>query len=64
MPQVLLRFMGIRRGEELTRSRRIASVWVVISLTAAVAIGVMGRALLPAEVSLATQSGAEKQKEK
>ena len=59
MPQVLLRFMAIRRGEELTRSRRIASVWVVISLTAAVAIGVMGRALLPAEVSLATQSGAE-----
>ena len=59
MPQVLLRFMAIRRGEELTRSRRIASVWVVISLTAAVAIGVMGRALLPAEPSLATQSGAE-----
>lgn len=59
MPQVLLRFMAIRRGEKLTRSRRIASVWVVISLTAAVAIGVMGRALLPAEVSLATQSGAE-----
>ena len=36
MPQVLLRFMGIRKGSELKRSRRIAIVWVVISLTAAV----------------------------
>ena len=59
MPQVLLRFMAIRRGSELTRSRRIATVWVVISLAAAVFIGLMGRALLPADPALATQSGSE-----
>lgn len=47
MPQVLLRFMAIRKEEELTRSRRIAMVWVVVSLTVAVFIGLAGRALYP-----------------
>ena len=45
MPQVLLRFMGIRAEHELKRSRRIATVWVVISLATAVAIGLIGRVL-------------------
>jgi sodium/proline symporter len=45
MPQVLLRFMGIRSEHELTRSRRVATVWVVISLMAAVSIGLIGRVL-------------------
>ncbi len=47
MPQVLLRFMAIRDKKELTRSRRIATVWVVISLAVAVFIGVVGRVLYP-----------------
>lgn len=47
MPQVLLRFMAIRDKNELKKSRRIATVWVVISLFAAVAIGLIGRALYP-----------------
>ena len=59
MPQVLLRFMAIRRADELTRSRRIATVWVLISLAAAVFIGVLGRALFPAEAGLLTAGGAE-----
>ena len=45
MPQVLLRFMGIRSEHELTSSRRVATIWVVISLTAAVFIGIVGRVL-------------------
>ncbi|MDD4312240.1 MAG: sodium/proline symporter [Eubacteriales bacterium] len=45
MPQVLLRFMGIRAEHELTRSRRIATTWVIISLFTAVAIGLIGRVL-------------------
>ena len=57
MPQVLLRFMAIREERELTRSRRIATVWVVISLTVAVFIGIMGRQLFPSE--LTTSSDAE-----
>ncbi len=47
MPQVLLRFMAIRREKELKMSRRIAIVWVVISLAVAVFIGIMGRQLFP-----------------
>ena len=47
MPQVLLRFMAIRKEEELKRSRRIAMVWVVISLGVAVFIGIVGRQLYP-----------------
>ena len=57
MPQVLLRFMAIRKSEEITKSRRIATIWVVISLFAAVAIGMMGRAFAP--TGLNTASSAE-----
>lgn len=59
VPQVLLRFMAIRKEEELKKSRRIATIWCVISLFAAVMIGVIGRALFPAEPSLASASDAE-----
>lgn len=45
MPQVLLRFMGIRNEEELPRSRRVATIWVVISMSAAILIGVIGRSI-------------------
>jgi sodium/proline symporter len=57
MPQVLLRFMAIKNPNSLKKSRRIAIVWCVISLVAAVAIGLMGRVLYPAE--LLTQSASE-----
>ena len=57
MPQVLLRFMAIRDAKELTKSRRIATVWVIISLTAAVLIGIIGRVLYPS--ALLTASSAE-----
>ena len=57
MPQVLLRFMAIREGGELKRSRRIATVWVVIAMAAAIFIGLVGRTVFPAE--LTTSSDAE-----
>ena len=47
MPQVLLRFMAIRKEKELKASRRIAIVWIIVSLFVAVFIGIMGRALFP-----------------
>ena len=59
VPQVLLRFMAIRRADEIKRSRIIASVWCVISLAAAVMIGIIGRTLLPVDAALNTASGAE-----
>ena len=45
MPHILLRFMAARKEEELTFSRRIASVWVVISMAVAIFIGVVGLAM-------------------
>lgn len=57
MPQVLLRFMAIRREDELKRSRRIAMIWVVISLAVAVFIGIVGRQLYP--VTHLTSTSAE-----
>lgn len=59
VPQVLLRFMAIRKVGELKKSRRIATVWCFISLFAAVSIGVIGRAVFPAEEALLSASGAE-----
>lgn len=47
MPQVLLRFMAIRREDELKRSRRLAMIWVTISLVVAVFIGIAGRQVEP-----------------
>ncbi len=45
MPHILLRFMAIEDENKLTLSRRVATVWVVISLTVAVLIGVIGLAM-------------------
>jgi sodium/proline symporter len=42
MPHILLRFMAIHDKEKLVLSRRIASVWVVISMGVAVLIGMVG----------------------
>ncbi len=42
MPHILLRFMGISDANKIKISRRIGSIWVVISMTVAVTIGVVG----------------------
>lgn len=46
MPHILIRFMAIKSEKELKKSSVIAIIWVVISLSAAVVIGVVGRAFL------------------
>ena len=56
MPQVLLRFMAIRREDELKLSRRVAMIWVVISLGVAVFIGIVGRSLFPVAHLTATDA--------
>ncbi len=45
MPHILLRFMAINDEKNLTLSRRVASVWVVIAMAVAVSIGISGRVL-------------------
>ena len=46
MPHILLHFMAIESEEKVAFSRRIASVWVVISLAAAVVIGIVGYSVI------------------
>ena len=50
MPHILLRFMAIEDENKLKLSRRIASIWVVISLGVAVFIGVIGYGMSKAGV--------------
>lgn len=45
MPHILLRFMAIKDKKQIKTSRRIASVWVVISMAIAIFIGFIGNAL-------------------
>ncbi len=45
MPHILLRFMAIEDSKKIKTSRRIASIWVVISMAIAVFIGLIGNAL-------------------
>mgnify|MGYP004557546071 CR=1 FL=1 len=42
MPHILLRFMAVENENKLTLSRRIATIWVVISMAVAIFIGVVG----------------------
>ncbi len=46
MPHILLRFMAIEDKNKLKLSRRVASVWVTISMGVAVLIGVIGYSLM------------------
>ena len=60
MPHILLRFMAIEDEHKLTLSRRIAVVWVVISMAVAVLIGIVGYSMSEAgELTVLTGSDSE-----
>lgn len=42
MPHILLRFMAIEKVEKIKLARRVATIWVVISMTVAIVIGIVG----------------------
>ncbi len=42
MPHILLRFMAIEDDSKLRLSRRVATIWVIIAMGIAIAIGVIG----------------------
>ena len=46
MPHILLRFMAIEDPNKIKLSRRVATVWVVISMAIAVVIGMVGLAMV------------------
>lgn len=45
-PHILVRFMAISSSKEIKQATRIAMTWVVLSLAAAVAVGMVGRVYL------------------
>ncbi|MGN0729521.1 sodium/proline symporter PutP [Treponema sp.] len=52
MPHIIVRFMGIRSEEELTKARRIGTTWMIISYIGTFLIGTLGTAyLLPKVLS-------------
>ncbi|MCR4823077.1 MAG: sodium/proline symporter PutP [Treponema sp.] len=46
MPHIIVRFMGIRSNEEITKARRIGTVWMVVSYVGTFLIGTLGTAYL------------------
>lgn len=50
-PHILVRFMAISSSRELKQATRIAMTWVVISLSAAVIVGLVGKVYLTVPLS-------------
>ncbi len=61
MPHILLRFMAIKNEGDLKLSRRIASIWAVVSMSIAIFIGIVGYSVSKAGKipELATSSESE-----
>ncbi|MDY2847212.1 MAG: sodium/proline symporter PutP [Oscillospiraceae bacterium] len=49
MPHILVRFMAIKDAKSVKKSAIIAIIWVIISLGAAVLIGILGRVYLDSQ---------------
>ena len=62
MPHIILRFMAIEDENKLHISRRVGSIWVVISMSVAIFIGVCGYTLMKNGIvpSYATNADAER----
>ena len=50
MPHILLRFMAIEKVEKIKLARRVASIWVVISMAVAIVIGIVGYGVIKSGV--------------
>ena len=61
MPHILLRFMAIEDKNKIKTSRRVASVWVVISMAVAIFIGFVGN-VLTANGTIEKLEGADSEK--
>ena len=62
MPHILLRFMAIQDPSKLKTSRRVASVWVVISMGVAILIGIVGYSLMKGGVVGPYANGSESER--
>lgn len=60
MPHILVRFMAISNETELKKSKWIATIWIILSLTLAVIVGIVGRAyLMPVILGVTTDISSE-----
>lgn len=50
-PHILVRFMGIQSAKQIKPARRLAICWVIITLSAAVLLGVIGKTYMSTVVS-------------
>ena len=55
MPHIVVRYMSIRHPKEVKVARRVSLVWIILALSAAVLIGMVGRAYI--ETSMGTITG-------
>lgn len=62
MPHILLRFMAIKEENKIALSRRIATVWVVISMAVAILIGIVGYGMTKAGAIEAFTTSADAEK--
>ncbi len=58
MPHILVRFMAVKSEPEIKKSRKIAIVWVILSLAASCLIGIIARGYLTQELNEATSETA------
>lgn len=61
-PHILARFMAIKSSKEIRPARIIAIIWVVITLTAGVVLGILARPYLQMHEGIVLQTAAEQQK--
>jgi len=54
-PHILARFMAIKSPGEIKKARRVAMVWVVLSLFAALFIGLVGRVYLDSGLAVGSE---------
>jgi sodium/proline symporter len=57
MPHILVRFMSIKRNEDIKTARRISMVWVFIAMLCALIVGVVGKLII--SPAYASQAAAE-----
>ncbi len=50
MPHILVRFMSIKKSSMVKKSATVAIIWVIIALSAAILIAVLGRAYIGGEL--------------
>ena len=58
MPHVLIHFMAVESEEKLNISRRVGSIWCVVSLAVAVLVGIVGYSMLKAGAVPAYESAS------